>query len=273
MDDQDLLEALGGERPADAAAENDATGDGGLSDLLSDLDPALADGAAPDAGAEDESSDEALDPEEDPDALKAELAELRQAKRDADARAATAENKTFWQNDRAEVDGKLRQALDFLDQRMQESATPDEVVREYLPRLIAGYTQDLTGHFQKQTGAWEQIARKHGAQTYRQEIQRQYRLTEAAMDEISNEFPPEQWHSAAKFAQRAAAPVAAELTQTRTQLTKAQRAVHATRLNNRIDPGAPGRPSPVSMADALDRITEDKAPQQLMSVLRLSGVA
>lgn len=269
MDDQELLAALGGDDPAGSAEEADATApDGGLSDLLAELDPALADGTSPEEG-DDESPDEE---EDDPEAVKRELEELRQAKRDAEARAAAAENEQFWRKDRSEVDGKLRQALDHLDERMAASATPDEVVREYLPRLIAGYTQDLSAHFQKREQAWEQIARSHGARTYRQEIQGQYRLSETAMDEIARDFPPEQWHNAAKLAVRAKAPLADELDTTKTRLTKAERAVHARRLSQQIAPG-PGRAAPVSMSDALDRITEERADAQLGTVLRLVGVA
>lgn len=270
MDDQDLLEALGGELPADAAAAPDATEpDGGLSDLLSDLDPSLAPETEP---AQDDDPDAQDEDEDDPEALKRELEELRQAKRDSDARAAAAETEQAWVRERQAVDAKLRQALDHLDERMSASATPDEVVREYLPRLIAGYTQDLAAHFAKREQAWEQVARTHGARTYRQEIQSQYRLSEAAMDEIASEFPPEQWHSAAKLHARSRQPLAEELDTTRTRLTKAERAVHAKRLSQQIAPG-PGRAAPVSMSDALDRITEERADAQLGTVLRLVGVA
>ena len=279
MDDTDLLQALGGELPADAAAAPDATEpDGGLSALIADLDPSLADETAPAEDAEGDDgltaqADESDDADEDdPEALKRELAELRQAKRDAETRAAEAEAATFWASDRQAVDGKLRQAVEHLEERMQHSTNPEEVIREYLPRLINGYTQDLTAHFAKREQAWEQIARKHGAQTYRQEIQRQYRISEAAMDDIAAEFPPEQWHSAAKLHARTQAPLQDQLTTTANYATKAGRAVQATRLSQQIAPGS-GRAGPVSMADALDRITEDKADQQLGPILRLMGVA
>jgi hypothetical protein len=276
MDDEELQSALGGELPADTAAENhDATDpDGGLSALIAELDPALADETAPaedeDDGPDADGADE--DEETDLEAIKRERDELRQAKRDADTRAAQAENEALWGRKEQAVNDNLRQALDHLDTRMQQSMDPAAEVREYLPRLIAGFRAELTNLYGEREAAWQQIARHHGARTYRQEIQTQYRLSETAMDEIAAEFPPEQWHSAAKLHARTAAPYQNELTQTQGKLTKAERAVHAQRLNRQIAPG-PGRAAPLSMADALDRITEEKAPEQLGAVLRLVGVA
>lgn len=278
MDDTDLLTALGGEQPADAAAAPDATEpDGGLSALIADLDPSLADETAPDEdrddglAAEADESD-AEDEETDLEAIKRERDELRQAKRDAEATIAEQQAQAFWSDDRARVDGKLRDAVGYLEERMEQSNDPASVVREYLPRLINGYTQDLTKHFKLREDAWEAIARRHGSQTYRQRIQSDFRVPEAVMTKIASRFQPEQWEGAAELWAETQAPLRDQLTSTADYATKAGRAVQATRLSQQIAPGS-GRSGPVSMADALDRITEEKADQQLGPILRLMGVA
>jgi hypothetical protein len=293
MDDvTEFLEAAGGETAPDAAAAHDATD---ITDLfaaaagLTATGELLATAAVPDEAADegdlfaaDEPADDVQAADEDEDAesleeriarLEAENAEFLQAKRDAEAEATQASTEAYWNTRWQEVQSRREQALAHLAQRLESAYDKDAVIRDYLPHLLDGYTNDLAAYREEREQAIWQVARKHGAQTYVQEVQREYRLSDADMARIKK-YPPEMWESLAtdltEVREADVAPVKQELTTTKGKLTKAQNARKRERLASAPDPGS-GR-STLNVARLKERITPDNADQVAGSLFQALGL-
>jgi hypothetical protein len=286
MDDdvQQFLDAAEGEDGAsragapDAAATPDAAGDDDLFQILLEGGVPPAHDAAPDDGDADEpdplpaeddpyaaDADEAEDEpetlEEKVARLETERAELLQAKRDADAKAEESESKTYWQGKQAAVDDRLRQAVAHLEHRLDGAYDKEAVIRDYLPHLIEGYTRELNELNNEKLQAVWNVARKHGTRTYAQDLQARRGLSEADMQRLAK-YPPEMWEDLAadltEVRERDVAPVKRELTTTKGQLTKAQRANQRARLADMPTPNA-GRTTVIDINRAKRAITEDNA--------------
>jgi uncharacterized glyoxalase superfamily protein PhnB len=294
MDVADFVDAIGSDEDVesgsaasadvqapDAAATPDAAGPD-LFSLLLEGDPPAHD-AAPDANAEDdpyaaESDDDAEEPETAEERiarLEAENAEFLQAKRNAEAQAEESHSRAYWQSKETEVDDRLRQAVAHLDYRLKDSPfDANAVIAEYLPRLIAGYTADLKELSDEKLQAVWAVAKKHGSITYKQNLQERLGLTESDIQRISK-YPPEMWEAVAadlaEIRERDVAPVRRELTSTKGQLTKAQRAVRRDHLAAMPTPGA-GRATVRDFAQLKGRITQDNADAVIGPLLTAMGV-
>lgn len=255
-DAPDLFELLlnGGEPPAHDAAPDDGEPD--------EADPLQAEGDPYAADADDADEDEPETLEARIERLEAEKAEFLQAKRDAEAKATEAETRDYWQRKAATVEGRKEQAIEWLVQEAEKRGYDGlQWAMGELPRVIASYSAELMAFKDEQIQAVWEVARKHGSQTYKQSLQQQFELSDAQMQRISK-YPPEMWQDLAtdyaETQEREVAPVKRELTTTKGQLTKAQRANSRTRQSQMPVPGS-GRSTVIDMAKARKAITPDNA--------------
>lgn len=281
-----------GEREAPDAAVGTTQvvqSDDAAGDILSIFDQVLAEKRgeapagelAPDAdadeadplAAQDDDDPYATDAEDDEDdvaRIRRERDELLQEKRDLEAQNAELEARTFWDNDRAEVDDRLRQSVEWFRQTYETAYDKEAVLWDWLPRAMSGYANDLAAHKDRQIQAVWNIARTHGSQTYAQKMQADMGLTDADMQRIKA-FPPEQWQEAARLLIEARGPIKAELTSTKGQLTKTQRQLKRERLGGIPAPGS-GKSSASNIrnfADVKKHITSDNAADLTMPIMEL----
>jgi hypothetical protein len=291
MDDGlDFLDAAGSDEGApstgapDAAATPDAAEPGDMPDLFSFLmdggDPPAHD-AAPDEGDAEEADPLAADDdpyaadadedEDEPESLEdkvarleAQNAEYLQAKREADAQAEETNNRAYWLRKETEVDGKAQQAAAWLAARLEAAYDKDAVIRDDLPYVIENYKRELKElNDEKLQAVWD-VARKHGTKTYAQDLQARHGLNDADMQRIGK-YPPEMWEDIAadllEVRERDVTPVKRELTATKGQLTKAQRANRRARHDGMPAPPNSGRTTVIDFDRAKKAITPDNADE------------
>lgn len=276
MDDLDLQAALGGVAPPDAA-DSDAATDlrAVLSGDVALEDAPLAAQDSPEADADEgdllaAQADDEDEPGEDEDALRRELDELRQAKREAEAEAEEARNRAAVQEQFGTANRRLAQGVDWFVEAFDRAYDKDAFLREHLPRVAQGYANDIAAIKQREVDAAMALARKHGTNGWLTHLTQHYGLSEAELSRVRR-FPPEQMEEAARLIADTRAPIAQQLTTTKSQLTKAQRAIgHAQRSRSaRGEPGS-GRAAVVSLADVQQKITG--ADEELGPLLRLMGM-
>lgn len=290
----DGLVSADGERDApDAAVRADAPAqsDDAAGNVLSIFEAVLAEKRgespagelAPDADAEEADPLAAQDSEDDPYAtdadeddedeverLRRENDEFRQRQRDLEAQNAELEARKFWENDRAEVDDRLRQSVEWFRQTYETAYDKEAVLWDWLPRAVSTYASELVAHKDRQIQAVWNIARTHGSQTFAQKLQADMGLSDADMSRIKT-FPPEQWQEAARLLIEARGPIKAELTSTKGQLTKTQRQLKRERREGIPAPGS-GQSSASNIRDFTDvkrRITSDNAADLTMPIMEL----
>jgi hypothetical protein len=282
-----FLDAAGSDQDTpDAAATPDAAGGGseGTPDLFEmilsgegppahDAAPDEGDAAEPDPlGAEDDpyaaSDDEDAD-EDGPETLEARIARLEaenaeylQAKRDAEANAATEQSRAYWSSRSREVDSRKQQAIAWLAQEATNRGYDGlDWAMGQLPRIIESYAAELTELKDEQIRATWDVARRHASQTYVQKLKADFALSDAEVSYVA-QFAPEEMERAAQLIARVreqtVEPVKRELTTTKGQLTKAQRA-NARARHAQMPAPAGGRTTVVDFARARNAITEANA--------------
>lgn len=273
MDDLDLQAALSGEAPSDAAEPDAATelmdvlnGDAVLEDV------ALADEGSPDADADeaDPLDAQAEEDEESEEDIRQELERLRQERREAEAAAEEARSQQVWAKQYQDANDKLRQGTEWFVEAFDRAYDKEEFLRQNLPRIAAGYAQDIQAIEQKKTDAAMALARKHGTQGWISHLSSVYGLTDGEVSRIK-QFPPEQMEQAAQLIVETRSPIKRELTTTKSKLTKAQRQLGKNERSRSVrgEPGF-GRSSTVSLADVRNKITGDDA--ELGPILQLIGM-
>jgi hypothetical protein len=265
----------------DAAAPDDAADISSLfAGLLSANDEAPADDEAPDAEGDeadplaaeaddDDAADDEDDEDEEDDAaaqLRREVEFYRQQQREAQAAAAEAQSQAFWQQDRAAVNGRLYQALQWVEQELGSAYDPNARLMELLPYVLDHYTRDLEAHHARREQAVWQIARQHGTRTYLTHIQEQFGLDAADARRLAK-YPPELMDTIAADLAAARRPMRQVLDQTVDQLTRTRRQLGRNRLAQQIAPGS-GRGAITSLADVRERIqgTDEELPHLLSLV-------
>lgn len=249
------------ETPADDEAP-DAEGD--------EADPLVAEADdADDADEEDDEEDEEEDeePEDDEAArLRAEIDAYRQQQREAQAAAAEAQAQAYWQQDRANVNGRLYQALQWVEQELSSAYDPNARLMELLPYVLENYTRDLEAHHARREQAVWQIARQHGTRTYLSHIQERFGLDADDARRLAK-YPPELMDRIAADLAATRGPVRRVLDQTVDQLTRTRRQLGRSRLQQQIAPGS-GRGAITSIADVRERIkgTDEELPHLLSLV-------
>jgi DNA repair exonuclease SbcCD ATPase subunit len=249
-----------GEIPSDDAAPAQASPDGEDAE-----EPLAAD--EPDEADFDGDADEAEDEETEVERLRRENAEFLQAQREAQAQLAERQARDHWAGKRAQVDNKLREAMAWLDSEVKSGRhyDPTEFVLRELPTIIEGYTHDLQGYHAEREAAAMNVARQHGTVTWLASLEQRFDLSKAETERVRR-YPPEFMEQAAAdiaAARASADPVKAELTATKSNLTKTKKALDRATGKGRM--GQQIHPSPVAgaltYADVKARITPDNADE------------
>lgn len=266
---EDLLSAVVSETDTDASAVDDPSA--ALSDLVSAV---FGDDVAPDldvapdedenaAALEPEATEESEDDEpSEVDLLRQQVQEYEQQARDAQAKAAEAEAREYWESRRRQADAKLAQALTWLQNEAQSGRHYDttEFILQNLPTIVQGYTADVEAVKDEQIRAVWNIARQHGSQTYLQALQSKYTLSSEDLTRV-RKYPPELMEQVARDIVEArgtaVAPVAQELTTAKTKLSKTETALRKQRRSQQITPG--GVVPSATIRDVKARITPDNA--------------
>jgi hypothetical protein len=272
MDDLDLQAALGGDMPSDAAESDAATE---LMDVLNGdavlEDAALADQVSPDQDADEvDRLDAQVEEEESEEDIRAELDRLKQEKREAEAQAEEARSQQVWAKQYSDADTKLQQGTEWFVEAFDRAYDKEEFLRHNLPRIAAGYAQDIAAIEKKKTDAAMALARKHGTTGWVNHLERAYGLSDGELARVK-QFPPEQMEQAAQLIVETRSPIKRELTTTKSQLTKAQKQLGKNQRSSSVrgEPGI-GRSSIVSLADVRNKITGDE--KELGPILQLMGM-
>lgn len=276
FDFEELLSAAVTNEVADAAASDDAADPSALfAAVFGDDTASPANDDAPDdedadapleaeAEADADLDDDEEDEESEIERIRRERDELLQARREAEAKAAEAEAKAHWVTERNKIDGKLRQALDWLDGEVQSGRHYDTTafIQREVETIISGYAADLEAFKDEQIRAVWQIAQQHGTQTYLQALTEKFSLSAADLARVKK-YPPDLMEQAARDIVEArgsaVAPVAADLTQTKSKLKQTETALKKQRRSRQVTPTGVGRTSAVTLKDVRSRINPDNA--------------
>lgn len=282
MDDLELAAALGDALPPDAAdsgasespEREPATDLDSLIDALSG--EPLADDATPDdeVAAASADSDEDDEPEEDElTRLRREVEEIRAEKREAEAAADEERARAHWDRRQQEVDARLYQAMQWLEQESQNQYDPRGWILSQLPHIAQGYQRELGQLNAEREQAWQSIARQHGTRNYLRDLAEQHDLSEAEVTRLSK-YPPEVMAQVAADMAEIRGSIAQELSTTKGQLTKARNATKRAQLaqSAQLAPGS-GQGRITDLATARDRITEENAEALTLPILRAYGMA